>query len=148
MLLSANVRSHTIEFFYSLLESTMSQPALHALRDYLIAEEVTKRGSSKIDLEMMQRFDIPVQTSSGDCGVFLCQYARCIAAAVPFDFDQRSIFTLRRRMVRHLIDQKIGASHDWVKEHAKKEKEDELLTLEVDLLSLKLFGPVIERFDD
>ncbi|KAK2198047.1 bifunctional Ulp1 protease family [Babesia duncani] len=45
----------------------------------------------------------PLQHNGHDCGVFLCQYAECIAAGREFDFTQREISKIRIKMAQQII---------------------------------------------
>eukprot|EP00058_Branchiostoma_floridae_P007438 XP_002592926.1 hypothetical protein BRAFLDRAFT_275692 [Branchiostoma floridae] len=51
--------------------------------------------------------DIPVQETSGDCGVFVCQYARCIVEGRRIDFSQDDITELRCHMTQELLQHKL-----------------------------------------
>ncbi|CAH1245657.1 SENP5 [Branchiostoma lanceolatum] len=53
------------------------------------------------------REDIPVQETSSDCGVYVCQYARCIVEGWPIDFRQDDITELRCHMTQELLKHKL-----------------------------------------
>ncbi|XP_019644953.1 PREDICTED: sentrin-specific protease 5-like [Branchiostoma belcheri] len=53
------------------------------------------------------REDIPVQETSGDCGVFVCQYARCIMEGRPMDFSQKDMPKFRCQMTQELLQHKL-----------------------------------------
>ncbi|KAI8515215.1 sentrin specific peptidase 5 [Branchiostoma belcheri] len=53
------------------------------------------------------REDIPVQETSGDCGVFVCQYARCIVEGRPMDFSQKDMPKFRCQMTQELLQHKL-----------------------------------------
>ncbi|XP_078694222.1 uncharacterized protein LOC144923518 [Branchiostoma floridae x Branchiostoma belcheri] len=48
--------------------------------------------------------DIPQQTNSDDCGVFVCQYAYLLAHGYTLQLSQMMMPTLRKRMVLELCD--------------------------------------------
>lgn len=50
---------------------------------------------------------IPQQTNGYDCGVFMCQYALYLALGKPFDFTQRDMSTIRRRMALEISQGKL-----------------------------------------
>jgi hypothetical protein len=44
----------------------------------------------------------PVQTSSVDCGVFVCQYMRSLALGIPCTFSQAEMVNIRKQMAKLL----------------------------------------------
>lgn len=51
----------------------------------------------------------PQQANGSDCGVFVCQYARCIALCkMHFDFDESDIPRHRKRMALDILEGKIS----------------------------------------
>ena len=47
---------------------------------------------------------VPQQSNGCDCGVFMLGFARCIAAGVPFDFDQAAIPAMRVQFAAEILD--------------------------------------------
>ncbi|XP_072220149.1 uncharacterized protein [Leuresthes tenuis] len=50
---------------------------------------------------------IPQQTNENDCGVFVLEYSRCLALSRPFQFSQRDIPKIRKRIYKELCDCKL-----------------------------------------
>ena len=46
---------------------------------------------------------VPRQSTSYDCGVFVCLYARCLAKGLVLNFSQRDIPTSRNKIVNELL---------------------------------------------
>ena len=46
---------------------------------------------------------VPRQSTSYDCGVFVCLYARCLAEGLVLNFSQRDIPTSRNKIVNELL---------------------------------------------
>ncbi|XP_011484707.1 sentrin-specific protease 5 [Oryzias latipes] len=50
---------------------------------------------------------IPQQTNENDCGVFVLEYSRCLALSRPFQFTQKDIPKIRKRIYKELCDCKL-----------------------------------------
>ncbi|XP_037537538.1 sentrin-specific protease 5 isoform X2 [Nematolebias whitei] len=50
---------------------------------------------------------VPQQTNENDCGVFVLEYSRCLALSRPFQFSQKDIPKIRKRIYKELCDCKI-----------------------------------------
>ncbi|KAM6918275.1 sentrin-specific protease 5-like [Xenentodon cancila] len=51
--------------------------------------------------------EVPQQTNENDCGVFVLEYSRCLALSRPFQFSQRDIPKIRKRIYKELCDRKL-----------------------------------------
>uniref|UniRef100_A0A1A7W8N0 SUMO1/sentrin specific peptidase 5 n=1 Tax=Iconisemion striatum TaxID=60296 RepID=A0A1A7W8N0_9TELE len=51
--------------------------------------------------------EIPQQTNENDCGVFVLEYSRCLALSRPFQFSQKDIPNIRKRIYKELCDCKL-----------------------------------------
>lgn len=82
-----------------------NKTALKAMRNYLIQEYKDKK-KQQFDLtgwsDYMPR-DIPQQQNGYDCGVFMCRYADCISQNKPFNFKQKDMITIRKRMILDIL---------------------------------------------
>mmetsp|Transcript_25006 Transcript_25006/g.35018 ORF Transcript_25006/g.35018 Transcript_25006/m.35018 type:complete len:660 (+) Transcript_25006:108-2087(+) len=82
-----------------------NKAALKAMRNYLIQEYKDKK-KQQFDLtgwtDYMPR-DIPQQQNGYDCGVFMCRYADCISQNKPFNFKQKDMQTIRKRMILDIL---------------------------------------------
>ena len=79
---------------------------LRLLAGYLVDEMRAKQGKT-LDLSKWSKItvkDLPRQSNGYDCGVFACQYGRCIIADKPFDFTQKDMPFLRKRMTIDILD--------------------------------------------
>jgi sentrin-specific protease 1 len=56
------------------------------------------------DLETAK--NIP-QENTSDCGVFTCSFAECLSRGGEFDFAQKDIQSLRRRMVHNIVEKEL-----------------------------------------
>ena len=45
---------------------------------------------------------IPRQTNDNDCGVFLCQFGKCVALSLSMDFEETDRDALRKGMIQEL----------------------------------------------
>uniref|UniRef100_A0A3Q3EWY4 SUMO specific peptidase 5 n=1 Tax=Kryptolebias marmoratus TaxID=37003 RepID=A0A3Q3EWY4_KRYMA len=50
---------------------------------------------------------VPQQTNENDCGVFVLEYSRCLALSRPFQFSQKDIPKIRKRIYKELCDCKL-----------------------------------------
>ncbi|KAK9659893.1 hypothetical protein K7432_018327 [Basidiobolus ranarum] len=82
------------------------------LRHYLEEESLDKLGQP-FDLSDWIDYapkNIPSQQNGFDCGVFTCMFAEYISRNEPFDFNQKHMKYIRRRMIweiiqKHLVNQ-------------------------------------------
>ncbi|KAJ3199393.1 SUMO1 sentrin specific peptidase 1 [Entophlyctis luteolus] len=92
-------RNKRIEYFDAMKGNN---PRLFALyREYLNAESLDKR-KKPMDFSGWTDYcpkDIPGQLNGYDCGVFACMYAEYRSRDAAFDFSQKNMGYLRRRMV-------------------------------------------------
>ncbi|KAJ3351336.1 SUMO1 sentrin specific peptidase 1 [Entophlyctis luteolus] len=92
-------RNKRIEYFDAMKGNN---PRLFALyREYLNAESLDKR-KKPMDFSAWTDYcpkDIPGQLNGYDCGVFACMYAEYRSRDAAFDFSQKNMGYLRRRMV-------------------------------------------------
>jgi sentrin-specific protease 1 len=93
---SCHVRSFSPRFADSLAYSQL-------LREYVDLEHINKK-SKPFDwagwVDYCPR-DTPQQENGYDCGVFTCQFLEALSRGMdsPFNFSQRSMTFLRRRMI-------------------------------------------------
>lgn len=86
---------HTEEFLTGeMLIGNAAPPSFSKTQsDFCIDREENKMPGS------IQQFQIPVQKTHGDCGVFICLFAASICAGKRFSFQQRDIAACRERLV-------------------------------------------------
>lgn len=75
--------------------------------DFTIAKTVRAHFAEMLDPKIINwpintAMNIPLQTNSVDCGVFLCQYAKCIASGASFNFKENEMPKIRREMKKQL----------------------------------------------
>ena len=87
---------HTLRYYDSCLGEQYA--ALKLISSVLVKASVTNRS-----LTISFPKDIPRQTNQYDCGVFVCQYARCLATSAPFEFCEEDMVAHRRDMARLLL---------------------------------------------
>lgn len=96
-----NFRRRRIESFDSM--GVRRQDVFDLLREYVELEHLNKK-SKPFDwtgwVDYCPR-DTPQQENGYDCGVFTCQFLEALSRGMdsPFNFTQRSMTFLRRRMV-------------------------------------------------
>ncbi|KAM9321990.1 sentrin-specific protease 5-like isoform 1-T2 [Pholidichthys leucotaenia] len=75
---------------------------------YLMKEAKEKKQTS-FENGWMVSFEenIPQQTNENDCGVFVLEYSRCLALMRPFQFSQKDIPKIRKRIYKELCDCKL-----------------------------------------
>lgn len=101
-----NLRDKQLEYYDSL---NGSERCFALFREYLAAEHLAKK-NAKLDMSSWKNIadrTAPQQHNGYDCGVFTCQFARCSAQDLPFDFSQENMSYLRRRMVVELLQKRI-----------------------------------------
>ena len=59
--------------------------------------------SGQLQFSVMQAENIPLQSNSYNCGVFVCLYSRCLAERSAFNFTQTDIAAFRNHMVLELL---------------------------------------------
>lgn len=103
-LAAIDIRAKTITYYDSLLGE--NQQCVKALRDYINAEHIAKKGGP-LDLaewKCVIEKDIPEQLNGCDCGVFTCKYAEYLSQDKSFDFDQSDMPYFRRRMIWEIVN--------------------------------------------
>ena len=75
---------------------------LTALHKSLTQKELVRREWTSVD-----QHDIPRQTNSHDCGVFVCQYAERLTRNASFDFSQADMPAIRIQMLEQIVAKKI-----------------------------------------
>jgi len=90
----ADVAATQLVYFDSLAKD--NDHCLKVLNDYL----QNRIGQCFL---VKQEKDIPRQTNSSDCGVFICMYARCLAEKSAFCFSQTDIPSIRKQIVFELL---------------------------------------------
>merc|ERR1739841_34873 len=83
-------------------------------KKYLQDEHQNKRKADLPDADMYfehpPKYQPPQQNNGYDCGVFMCQFADCVARDVPFDFEQCMIEDIRLKMAVEIADEKLANS--------------------------------------
>jgi hypothetical protein len=92
-----NFNTGTIQYYDSLMgdrsNKAFATSVCADLVEYLMVEHLNKKNCHlgfSMDIDILLGCEIPQQDNSVDCGVFLCNYARCILQQ-PFKFDQATI---------------------------------------------------------
>ena len=85
--------------YYDSLKKPRVPPAVEWIRAHFA--EVFDQSIKKWDIEVVK--DIPKQNNGVDCGVFVCQYAKCLANGSEFNFQQSDIPEIRKQMKRQLL---------------------------------------------
>eukprot|EP00039_Didymoeca_costata_P013946 m.218782 g.218782 ORF g.218782 m.218782 type:complete len:317 (-) comp15906_c0_seq26:496-1446(-) len=90
--------------FYDSMGLIGNQLLCH-IRKYLQAES-TKRGKS-LDFRTWKSIpcicNLPQQTNSGDCGVFLCKYAECLIGQKHLNFSPHDMISSYRRHIKDTV---------------------------------------------
>ncbi|KAF7266360.1 uncharacterized protein LOC143202559 [Rhynchophorus ferrugineus] len=96
-------REKSIRYYDSM--GSPNNKCLDALRNYLEAEHLDKKGSvydtSDIILENME--NIPQQMNGSDCGMFSCTFAEYLTRNAKITFKQDDMPYLRKKMVVEII---------------------------------------------
>ncbi|KAM8839599.1 sentrin-specific protease 5-like isoform 3-T3 [Synchiropus picturatus] len=75
---------------------------------YLIAEAKEKQLKAfENGWKLCLAKKVPLQMNENDCGVFVLEYARCLAFEKPLRFTQKEIPLIRKRIYKELCDSKI-----------------------------------------
>lgn len=90
----ADVAKKQVTYFDSLKKENFK--CLRVLRKYL--EEVNGQCYSSIHDK-----NIPMQSNSYDCGIFICMYARCVAEKSAFNFSQQDTPSIRKHIALELL---------------------------------------------
>ena len=93
-LVIADVAAKQLIYFDSLAND--NHHCLKVLNDYL-------QERSGQCFSVKQEKNVPRQTNSSDCGVFICMYARCIAGESAFCFSQTDIPSIRKQILFELL---------------------------------------------
>lgn len=93
-LIAIKPESSRIDYYDSL--QTPNDQCLRVIRDYLQAE------TGLADWIRVNKTEIPVQTNSSDCGVFICQYGLHLCRTQRFLFDQESMPQIRQQMINEI----------------------------------------------
>ena len=105
-LAAVNVAEKTITYFDSLKNDNSA--CLQVLRQYLTQESYAQGLEFHPEVwHSIHQKDIPVQTNSFDCGVFVCMYALHLAEDVPFEFTQDDMSDIRRLIAFQLLSTKL-----------------------------------------
>lgn len=103
-----NIMNRTFEFYDSM--GRKNRNCYQVLMAYLKKEHQDKR---KFPLTPKEKWEchyvknLPQQTNSHDCGVFVCLYAECLARGAPFNFSGRDIQRLRYRIAFEILSGKL-----------------------------------------
>jgi len=90
--------------YYDSLGS-VDQTCIDRLRSYIVDEHKSKK-KSKLDISAWKDYcpghNIPLQYNGVDCGVFACKYADYVAQDKPFNFSQKDIPKIRKKMIEEI----------------------------------------------
>ncbi|XP_044539704.1 sentrin-specific protease 2-like [Gracilinanus agilis] len=108
-LLSIDLRKKTIKHLDSMAGK---DPHIHTRMLQYLQEESKSKRNTELDptewtLDTDQSWDIPQQSNTSDCGVFLCKYADYISQDKPFTFTQNHMPHFRKRMVWEILQQQV-----------------------------------------
>ncbi|CAN8014827.1 hypothetical protein HPB47_024207 [Ixodes persulcatus] len=88
-----------------------NKPCYRTLMDYLRNEHRDKKRRPLVEPDggWVCQFakNIPMQSNTHDCGVFVCLYAERLVRNAPFDFSARDIQRLRYRMAYEILTGKL-----------------------------------------
>ena len=99
-LAAVKIADGQISYYDSLGQTNFT--CLHAVMKYLQYQSKSKK-LNLIECNGIHCKDIPMQYNSYDCGVFVCMYARYLAADSPFSFDQEDMPNIRKHMALELL---------------------------------------------
>ncbi|KAJ3032135.1 UNVERIFIED_CONTAM: SUMO1 sentrin specific peptidase 1 [Siphonaria sp. JEL0065] len=102
-----NFRDKRIEYYDSL--HGRKDELFKIYRDYLNSESMDKK-KVPFDFTGWADFcprDIPGQLNGFDCGVFTCMYAEYRSREAEFDFSQKQMPYIRRRMVYEILQKRL-----------------------------------------
>lgn len=91
VLIAIKPETRRIEYYDSLLNP--NDQVLRDIRDYMQTE------TGETNWIMQNMHDIPDQTNTSDCGVFVCQYGLDLCEEREFSFDQDSMEQIRLQMI-------------------------------------------------
>ena len=101
----ATIDLHNHQFCYCDSMRGSNTICLQRLKEFMIGKAkvmgVTKHNF--LEWATLHHSNIPVQSNSFDCDVFVCMYARRLAEEVPFGFSQRDIPAIRKHIVLELL---------------------------------------------
>eukprot|EP01119_Soliformovum_irregulare_P018472 TRINITY_DN5677_c0_g1_i1.p1 TRINITY_DN5677_c0_g1~~TRINITY_DN5677_c0_g1_i1.p1 ORF type:complete len:536 (+),score=127.58 TRINITY_DN5677_c0_g1_i1:67-1674(+) len=85
--------------------------AFQVMRDWLKNEWKDKK---KVDVDLAewtdeQVMDLPRQTNSWDCGVFICRFANAVSAGLPFNFTEEDMPYFRQRIALDILNKKFSS---------------------------------------
>ena len=104
-LAAINIAEKQISYYDSLYGDNLD--CLEMLRQYVIKKSSQCLSSTDSEWYFSTCKSVPQQTNNSDCGVFVCQIARCLATKTSFNFKQCDIPKIRRKMVLELLQQKL-----------------------------------------
>lgn len=103
-----NMTNQTFEFYDSM--GRKNWRCYQVLMAYLRKEHQDKQKiplTPDVKWECHYVKNLPQQTNSHDCGVFVCLYAECLARGAPFTFSARDIQRLRYRIAFEILSGKL-----------------------------------------
>lgn len=102
-----DLSNHRFCYYDSMKGSNIT--CLQCLKEFMIkkASEMGVTQHNFLEWAAVHDSNIPMQTNSFDCGVFVCMYARKLAEEVPFGFSQRDIPAIRKHIVLELLLKKL-----------------------------------------
>ncbi|KAK6204945.1 uncharacterized protein RJT21DRAFT_12130 [Scheffersomyces amazonensis] len=102
-----NNKSHSIEYYDSLISSNGNIRAISLLKDYV--EQEANRLNKKISSEyqLFPRMRSPQQANGYDCGVFTCTAAKYLSFNQPLRYSQNDMKNIRRRMTFEIMSNEL-----------------------------------------
>uniref|UniRef100_A0A1A8S2Q8 SUMO1/sentrin specific peptidase 5 n=1 Tax=Nothobranchius rachovii TaxID=451742 RepID=A0A1A8S2Q8_9TELE len=105
-LVTADIATKTICLYDS--QGHVLQKVVRNIVKYLMTEAKEKKQPAFEDgWKLACDEEIPQQTNENDCGVFVLEYSRCLALSRPFQFSQKDIPKIRKRIYKELCDCKL-----------------------------------------
>ena len=99
-----DIAQKKISYHDSIWSEKRGEHVMGKVKHYL-QSQVPKLGvSSQWKSVIAPRTQTPQQKGNVDCGVFMCQSAKCIVEGRKADFGQRDVKYLRRRMALELMN--------------------------------------------
>lgn len=108
-LAAVDFRKRTISYYDSLKSQGDKHHFLLRLQSYIEDESQGKKNKG-IDWDAWALIDVeelPQQTNTNDCGVFICQYSECLSRDAPMEFGQEHMPYFRERMTYEVLHKTI-----------------------------------------
>ncbi|XP_033097411.1 sentrin-specific protease 1-like [Anneissia japonica] len=104
-----NIKSHMIQYYDSV--GSKNPTCLKNLKKFMVLE-ANQHQNPKWMLKTWKTSTVegtvPRQTISGDCGVFACQFARCMVARNSAEFHQNEMPQIRQQMISEIHEGEVA----------------------------------------